>query len=151
MLSFELLNGALTPPSGEKNKFFFAKISNFKGSSFQILPLVERSHLYARVHLDEYYQNIIVTHLDHFWNLTPGPLDGFSGCEHIWIHNILIQFFVLMSCLNDFKFILLTVLEYVRTITSLLQNILPNIHFLTWTNFSQCVSDSRLDFPCAIN
>ena len=32
-----------------------------------------------RVQLAEYNQNIIVTHLDHFWNLT--PQDGVSGSE----------------------------------------------------------------------
>ena len=29
---------------------------------------VERSHIYERVQLDEYYQNILVTHLYHLWN-----------------------------------------------------------------------------------
>ena len=42
------------------------------------MPLVERSHIYERVQLDEYYQNIVFTHLDHFWNLT--PLDEVSWC-----------------------------------------------------------------------
>ena len=50
---------------------------------FQNLPLVERSHIYERVKLDEYYQNIIVTHLD-FWYLT--PLDGVSGSVIHYAH-----------------------------------------------------------------
>ena len=45
------------------------------------MPFVERSYIYERVQLDEYYQNIIVTHQDYFWNLTPGPLDGVSGSD----------------------------------------------------------------------
>ena len=44
------------------------------------MPLVERSHIYERVQLDEYNHNILLTHLDHFWNLT--PLDEVSGCGH---------------------------------------------------------------------
>ena len=64
-LSFMPLNVALAPPSCDKNIAekkcqFLAKISNFKVPYFQNLPLVERSHIYERVQLDEYYQNITV-------------------------------------------------------------------------------------------
>ena len=76
----QALNGALAPPSCEKTK----KCQNFQLQSALIpdFPLVERSHLYQRVELDEYYQNIIVKHLDHFWNLTPLPLDEVSGSDN---------------------------------------------------------------------
>ena len=74
-LSFRLSHHvALAPLSCEKKnhysrkKPFFAKIFNFRMPWFQNLPLVERSHIYERMQLGEYYQNIIVTHLDHFWN-----------------------------------------------------------------------------------
>ena len=35
-------------------------------------------YIYERVQLDEYYQNILVTHLDHFQNLNP-PWTVFQG------------------------------------------------------------------------
>ena len=53
------------------------------------MPLVERSHLYERVQLAEYYQNITVTHLDHFWNLT--PLYGVSGSVYVNLSNLVTE------------------------------------------------------------
>ena len=69
------------PGSLQKKCYFigdtFKKISNFKVPLFQILPFVEMYHLCERVQLDEYYQNIIVTHLYNFLNQTPlGQLSG---------------------------------------------------------------------------
>ena len=43
------------------------------------MPLVERSHIYERVQLVEYYQKIMVTYLDHSGIGGGCPLDGVSG------------------------------------------------------------------------
>ena len=50
--------------------------SNIKDSSFQILALVERSNQLKHVQLVKYYQNILLSSLNHFWNSTPTALDG---------------------------------------------------------------------------
>ena len=57
----------------------------FIGQNFQVQsalipnsPLVERSHIYERVQLVEYYQIILVRHLDHSGN-TGGAMDKVSG------------------------------------------------------------------------
>ena len=53
---------------------------SFFGQNFQLqsafipnFPLVERSHLYERVQLVEYCQNILVKHLDHSRNTGAWP------------------------------------------------------------------------------
>ena len=65
------------------------------------MPLVEKSHIYERDQLDEYYQNTLVTHLDHFWNKT--PLDEVSGCVS---HHFVI-FDKYLKIVENSKFVLL--------------------------------------------
>ena len=73
-LSFEPLKVALSPPSGEKidiiaekSVIFWSKFPTSKCHKIDLL-LVERSDLYERVQLDEYYQKILATYLDHSGN-----------------------------------------------------------------------------------
>ena len=60
-------------------KIFFPKFPT-SNCPYSRICHVERSHIYKCVQLDENYQNILVTHLDHFWNST---LHKFSGSKYL--------------------------------------------------------------------